>query len=199
VFDVGAGDQSGELVVPVNAPVRQFTLKRANDTGYGTLPFDVIDGCGLWKSLAGGDPNAWPGGPASASAPAVAEPSPSPATPPAALATCSPERPKVGVTTVRNGAGQLQSTLSAQTLLTVPTNSLRSVRIGAVNNAVVTLNGSPVAAGQTVTLAAGAQQATLTVSRNGPDASAQRAFGAGFTVTDACGEWQSFVGIGSGV
>ena len=59
---IGGQERSGDITVPINAPTAQFSLRRANGSGAGTLPFDVVDGCGVWKTLAGGGPNAWGGG-----------------------------------------------------------------------------------------------------------------------------------------
>jgi hypothetical protein len=100
------------------------------------------------------------------------------------------------MTTAKIGAGQLQATLIAQTNALRPTNSLSSVRITAIGNAAVTLNGSPVAAGQTITLPAGSTQATLLLDRRGPPQNPGLASTVAFVVTDACGEWKSFVGGG---
>jgi hypothetical protein len=90
------------------------------------------------------------------------------------------------------------ATLTAQTSPTLATNSLSSVRIAAIHNAAVTLNGSPVTPGQTVTLPAGTQQATVIVDRHAPGHDPNRATGVGLVVTDACGEWTTFVGSGPG-
>src|SRR6185503_13204243 len=40
-------NQSGELTVPINAPTAQFSIRRANGTGSGTLLFEVVDGCNV--------------------------------------------------------------------------------------------------------------------------------------------------------
>jgi hypothetical protein len=196
-FNVGAGDQSIDLVVPVNAPTKTFTLKRTNGTGAGTLPFDVVDGCGVWKTLAGGGPNAWPAGGAAVSEGEARSNSESPAAAiPAAPQSCSPQRPNAGVSTAKAAPGQMQATIVAQTSPETPTNSLRSIRITAITNAAVTLNGSSVSAGQTVTLPDGAQRATLLLDRHAPAQNPAQASGVSFAVTDTCGEWPSFVGGG---
>jgi hypothetical protein len=102
----------------------------------------------------------------------------------------------LGVTTTRPGPGRLQATLGAQTSPGIPTNSLSSLRIGSIANAIVTLNGSPVTVGQTVTLPAGTPQATLLLERHAPGQNPNLPSGVGLVVTDACGEWQTFVGGG---
>ena len=55
-----------------------------------------------------------------------------------------------------------------------------------------------VAAGQTVTLPAGTREATLVVDRHAPGKDPTQGTGVNLVVTDACGEWQTFVGSGSG-
>jgi hypothetical protein len=189
-------NQSGELVVPINAPSVAFTIRRTNGTGSGTLPFDVVDGCAVWQTLAGGGPNAWPAGSSALDEGDAPEPTrtQAPVPPPA----CAAGRPNVGVATVKTASGQLRATLTAQASPGVPTNSLSSVRIGAITNAAVTLDGNPVAAGQTVALPPGAREATLIVDRHAPGKDPTQATGVGLVVTDACGEWRTFVGSGPG-
>lgn len=189
---------SGELTVPINAPSAQFSIRRASGSGSGTLPFDVVDSCGVWKTMAGGGPNAWPAGSSGASEP-PASPPPS-AQPPRTgtpnTASCSPRRPNVNVATVKVGPGQLLATLSAQTLPDAPANTLQIITIGSIENAAVTVNGSPVTAGQTVTLTAGAQQATVLLDRRAPGGRPDLASSVGFVVVDDCGEWKTLVGGG---
>jgi hypothetical protein len=188
---------SGELVIPVNAPSKQFTIRRANGTGAGTLPFDVVDGCGVWNTLAGGGPNAWPAGASGLSTdPADASTStPAPATPPPG---CAPRRPDVALTTTRRGPGQLQTTLSAKTSPGVPVNSLHSIQFAAIHNVAVTLNGSPVTPGQTVTLPPSTQRAILTVDRlPSTPGSSPTGGGVSLVLVDACGDWKTFVGFGA--
>jgi N-acetylneuraminic acid mutarotase len=103
-------------------------------------------------------------------------------------------RPNVGVTLSKPAAGQLLATLAAHTSVAAPTNSLNSIRITKIANAAVQVNGAAVAEGQTVTLPANAQQATLLVRRATPG----QASTVSFAATDACGEWKSFVGGGAG-
>jgi hypothetical protein len=194
LVNVGSGDQSGELIVPVNAPSKQFTMRRASGVGAGTLPFDVVDGCGLWHTLAGGGVAAWHTGNGPVSEASATEMPSAGAT--VTAPSCSPHRPNVGVTTAKLGPGQLQATLTAESLPGAPPNSLSSVRIGSINNAAVRLNGSPVTTGQTVTLPEGSRQATLLLDRHAPDQNPGLASGVGFAVTDACGEWSTFVGGG---
>jgi hypothetical protein len=116
-------------------------------------------------------------------------------TPTAPPAPCSP-RPNVGVATAKLGTGQMQATLAALTSSNTPTNSLSSVRIISIDNAVVRLNGGIVAVGQTVPLANGTQQATLLLDRRAPAGNPILASTVQFAVTDRCGEWKSFIGGG---
>ena len=202
---------SGELVVPINAPFVQFTIRRTNGTGAGTLPFDVVDGCGVWKTLAGAGPSGWPSGSSAIDAPASRAPggapapvqppiagqppaaSPTPEPLPTAPAPCSP-RPNVAVTTTRLGPSRLQTVLRAQTSAALPANSLASVQVRSAEHATVSLDGSPLAPGQSVTLPEGTQQVALISERRTPG----QASSISFVVTDACGPWQSFAGTGSG-
>jgi hypothetical protein len=184
--------------VPGSQTSVAFILRRASGTGAATAAFDVVDGCGVWHTLAGGGVNAWHtgNGPTAESA-AVEATSAAPSQQPGSggvdtMPSCSAERPKVGVTTAKLGPGQLQATLRAETSTGVPTNSLTSVRIGAITNATATLDGRPVVAGQVVTLPPGTEQVTLLVQLQ----TAGQGGGVGFVVTDACGEWRSFVGGG---
>jgi hypothetical protein len=110
-----------------------------------------------------------------------------------APAQCSP-RPRVSVTTARVGTGQLQAVITAQTLSATPSNVLQRIAVTRIDNVTVTLNGGPVASGDTVILPAGTSQATLLVQRQDPGAYSTVAF----TVVDTCGSWPSFVGGGPG-
>jgi uncharacterized protein YkwD len=116
---------------------------------------------------------------------------PAPPTPtPAPSAGCSP-RPAFNVRTSASAPGVLQVTVAADSGGT--NNTLRAVRIGSVVNGTVDVSGrGQVASGTTVSMAAGTQQATITVRRV--------ASGAATTVplflTDNCGEWPTFVGGG---
>jgi N-acetylneuraminic acid mutarotase len=106
---------------------------------------------------------------------------------------CTP-RPQVHVTTTRGAAGQLTAVIAAQANAGVTANSLVNVRITKLTNATARINGAAVGEGQTVTLPANAQQATLLVQRATPG----QASTVSFAATDACGEWKSFVGGGPG-
>jgi hypothetical protein len=108
-----------------------------------------------------------------------------------APALCNP-RPNVAVATTRAGSGRLRATLTAQTLPATPANSLQRIAITKIDNATVSLDGSPVTAGASVPFQAGTTQATLLVQRQSPAVGAT----VSFTVTDVCGEWKSFVGGG---
>src|SRR6185369_17056927 len=115
------------------------------------------------------------------------------APPPPPPSFCSP-RPRVAVTTTRGAPGELTATIAAQTSAATGTNSLSSLRIDSAVNASVQVNGGPVAVGQTVTLPANSQQATLLIQRSAPGGAST----VSFAVADACGEWKSFVGGGTG-
>jgi hypothetical protein len=104
---------------------------------------------------------------------------------------CAP-RPSVGVTAVPTGDGRLGVTLRAQTLPATPANALSSLRIGFLTNAQVSLGGAALLAGQTVPLPPGTQEVGLVVQRLAPG----QASTAQMVVTDACGDWPTFVGGG---
>ena len=155
----------------------------------------MVDGCSVWKTLAGGGPNAWPAGSSGVNEPDAPESTtPTPTPPPA----CASQRPNVGMATVKTPGGQIRVTLTAQTSPGVPTNSLRTVRIASIINAAVTLDGKPVSASQTVTLPPGTREATLVVDPHAPGQQPGQGTGVNLVVTDVCGEWKTFVGSGSG-
>jgi hypothetical protein len=104
---------------------------------------------------------------------------------------CSP-RPRVRISTVVVGSGQLSATIAATTSSTAPSNSLVSIRLARIDNATVTLNGSPITVGPAVTLPGGASQARLLVQRE----AAGRASTVSIVAVDACGDWPTFVGGG---
>jgi hypothetical protein len=107
-------------------------------------------------------------------------------------------RPKVSVTSRPLGNGRLEATIRAQTNASTPTNSLSSVRLTKIDNAAVQLNGSAASVGPAILLPSGAQQATLVVTRQAPGQNPSKATTVTFVVTDACGEWPTFVGGGPG-
>jgi uncharacterized repeat protein (TIGR01451 family) len=103
-------------------------------------------------------------------------------------------RPPMSVATTRVGSGRLQVNIASTTSAGITTNALESVRLTETTNAVVDVAGgaSGLAAPRTVTLPAGAQRAQLLVRRVRPGPYIVR-----LTLTDRCGEWQTFVGEGS--
>jgi hypothetical protein len=104
---------------------------------------------------------------------------------------CAP-RPNVRITTAVAGPGLLSATIAAQTSPSTPTNGLISVRITRIDNATVTLNGSPAAVGPTVTLPGGTSQATLLIQRQVTG----QASTVSMVAVDGCGDWPTFVGGG---
>ena len=109
--------------------------------------------------------------------------------------SCAP-RPTIQVVSRLAGPGRLEATVRAQTLPGTPTNSLSSVRLTRIDHAAVQLNGSPAAVGPAIPLPAGAQQATLLLTRQAPAQNPAVASTVAFEVVDACGPWPSFVGGG---
>jgi len=122
-------------------------------------------------------------------------PTPTPVTPtptPAPIVQCSP-RPKFQVGASRSAQGVLDVTVAAGRSGGAADNTLRSVRFDSLANSTVDVSGwGRVTSGTTVTMAPGTVQATFTLRR--------AASGAASTVqlvlTDACGQWSTFVGGG---
>jgi hypothetical protein len=73
-------------------------------------------------------------------------------------------------------------------------NPLRELRLGAIQNAKVTVNGQPIATGQAYAVPANTIAVDLVVERERPGQPTT----VPFTVMDGCGEWQTFVGGGAG-
>jgi len=105
---------------------------------------------------------------------------------------CAP-RPRVKASPAPAG-NRLLVRVEATPLSTQQSNALKEVRFGAFQNAKVTLNGQPIASGQTVTPPANATVLDFTVERVTPG----QATTVPFTVVDSCGEWPTFVGGGPG-
>jgi hypothetical protein len=99
-------------------------------------------------------------------------------------------RPAVTTTAVSNGDCQLRITFSG----TGADNTLQSLRVGALTNARIDIQGGPVGVqpGLTVPLN-GSSSTVLLVSRLAPGGVTVP-----HTVIDACGDWQTFVGGGAG-
>jgi hypothetical protein len=107
---------------------------------------------------------------------------------------CSP-RPPVRVTVARGAAGQLHATLSATSNASGGTNTIAALAFGTIRNATVQVVGAGAAqSGHVVPVAAGTQMVALVVTRT---VSGQTVL-VPLTVTDACGDWRTFVGGGPG-
>jgi len=124
-------------------------------------------------------------------------PTPAPSTPtptptPAPAADCS-VRPTFGVRSTPASPGTLQVTLTAGTTTGAPNNALRTIRFGTVVNGSVNVTGyGSASSNSTIGVTPGTQQVTFTVRRsaNGTGTTVP------FTLTDDCGDWQTFVGGG---
>jgi uncharacterized protein YkwD len=126
------------------------------------------------------------------STPVPPTPTPTAPTPtPTPSIGCSP-RPAFTVRTSPSAPGVLQVTLAAGRSGAAANNTLRSIRVGSVVNGTVDVNGNRVASNTTVTIAAGTQQATLTIRR----VTSGTATTAPLVLTDACGDWPTLVGGG---
>ena len=125
--------------------------------------------------------------------PPAPTPSPTPTPPPAPPVTsCSP-RPTFSVRATPAGRGELRVTVTAGTPAGATGNTVRAVRLGTPTNARVELAGRGlVTDGQLVQLAAGVREATLLVRRATPGSATT----VPLSLTDDCGEWQTFVGGG---
>jgi chitinase len=105
--------------------------------------------------------------------------------------SCTP-RPRVQTSTAAGG-GRLTVVVEPTPLNTQRNNRVVSLRFGTLQNARVTVSGLPVTSGQTVTPPANALSIEYSVERVTPG----QATTVPFTVVDACGEWQTFVGGGA--
>jgi uncharacterized protein YkwD len=109
-------------------------------------------------------------------------------------ADCAP-RPAFAVRSRANGPGVLEVTVTAGTTAGAPSNALRTARFGSVVNGTIDLVGyGQVASGTTVGIAPGTRAATFVVRRPARTSTMIPLF-----LTDACGEWRTFVGAGTGV
>jgi hypothetical protein len=105
--------------------------------------------------------------------------------------TACTSRPNVGLTTQNLGSGRLGVTLTAGRT-GQPNNTIRSVQVDASSNVTV---DSPAGGGRsgkfTITLSPPSQTTSLTVNRVASGGTIVR-----LVVTDACGDWPTFVGGG---
>lgn len=107
---------------------------------------------------------------------------------------CSP-RPTFTVRSRRSAPGVLEVTVTAGTTSGAPNNRLQAIRFAAVSNGTIDLTGyGRVNPGSTVSVAPNTQQAVFLVQR--PTAGAPTTVR--LVLTDACGEWSTFVGAGAG-
>jgi hypothetical protein len=97
------------------------------------------------------------------------------------------------VRTSRYGPGVLEVTVAAGRGAGAADNVLRAVRFESLVNSVVNGNGwGQITSGTTVTISPGTTQATFTMRR----ATSGAASTVRLVLTDACGEWTTFVGGG---
>jgi uncharacterized protein YkwD len=105
---------------------------------------------------------------------------------------CTP-RPAFSVRSRTTAPGGLEVTAAAGVATGPTQNSLTAIRFGSMVNATVDVSGvGRAASGTTVTLARGSQQAMFVVRRATPGAVTVP-----LVLTDACGEWRTFVGAGA--
>jgi hypothetical protein len=105
---------------------------------------------------------------------------------------CSP-RPRVVVLVARDGPGQIHVTIRSTS--SQPGNELRQLRFTQATNAVVTAGTQSGTGNFTVPFALGTAEASFTINRVSPNQSVT----VPMVVTDVCGDWPTFVGIGRGV
>jgi hypothetical protein len=104
---------------------------------------------------------------------------------------CTP-RPRVQVTS-RAVGGKLETTITPGNLAFGAANSMVEFRVDRLDNATVVVNGrSDITLGQPIGFQPNTRSTTMITSRT----AAGQASTVRFTVTDACGTWQSFVGGG---
>jgi len=109
------------------------------------------------------------------------------------ITACTP-RPRVEMQAVSTGDGRLRVILSVSSNPGF-TNALQAITFNRLANASVLVDGTGrVSQGQRLTLPVGIQTAALSVSRGAPG----QATTVQLTVTDACGNWPTFVGGGAG-
>ena len=112
-------------------------------------------------------------------------------TAPVVVTQCGP-RPKVTTSTARETGGRLRTIVSVTNNLGF-TNELRSVAWTSLSSAVVVADASgPVRPGQQIAFPPGTPSMTFSITRDGTAPSAT----VHFVVTDACGDWPTFVGGG---
>jgi hypothetical protein len=104
---------------------------------------------------------------------------------------CVP-RPKVTTSPVAGG-GKLAVHVESTALNTPANNPLQQLTFTRLQNATVTLDGQPIANGQTYTVPADRVGIDFTVARVTPG----QATTVELTVVDGCGEWKTFVGGGT--
>jgi hypothetical protein len=87
----------------------------------------------------------------------------------------------------------LEVTVTAGTVSGPTSNTLAAIRFGSVVNGTVDVNGyGRVTSGATASIAPGTRQVTIVVRRVTPGAATT----VPLVLTDACGEWRTFVGAG---
>jgi hypothetical protein len=175
-------------VIRTELPARQHQLRFFVDEERDIPEMSETDNAYEWRIQAAPAPV---GTPAPTNAP-IPTGTPAPAGTPALTATCAP-RPPIKVTQTSVG-GRLIAHVQVSPLNGQQPNTLRSLRLGALRNARVSVNGQPVTSGQSATVPAGSTAIDLTVERVTPG----QAITVPFTVVDGCGEWQTFVGGGPG-
>jgi len=104
-------------------------------------------------------------------------------------------RPTILVSTEPHGNGELKVTVESSSTAGVPDNALKTIRIITLANASVEIGGDTIRQNDVrVELDGGTEEVHFYVQR---DANNQ-AYTATLGITDACGEWQTFVGGGPG-
>lgn len=105
---------------------------------------------------------------------------------------CIP-RPKVEVSVTNDGPGKIRAVVRSTSPL--PGNELRQIRFNQGVNAVITAGGQTGGGNLTVPFPAGTVEFVFTVNR----VASNQATTVPMVVTDVCGDWPTFVGMGVGV
>lgn len=104
-------------------------------------------------------------------------------------------RPMLLVTMEGHGSGRLEVTVASTSPVGVPDNSLHAIRFVTLTNARVDIgNGAVSEDGTAVVVAGGTDELHCYMGR----VAHGQAFTATVGITDDCGEWQTFVGGGTG-
>jgi hypothetical protein len=176
LIDVGATTGRTGSFTSILSPVStqtSFVLRQAAAGQAATVPLTVVDGCGDWPTVVGGGASAFNSQPVGA-----------------ASISCSP-RPEIAIAAAPSSPGRLSVTIHVAG--NGGANSLHSLRFGRATNAVLDAGNQVGSRGNfTYTLDPGTTDIAFAVRR----VTAGQPVTVPLTMTDACGDWPTFVGGG---